>query len=302
MQRLQMIQRKTMSLLVSADQHVQRLHLPYFFWLRWCFTLTYLATFIERFLDADYITKTSLTYLSHLEGSPHIVFFGNLLLSSMDIYRTFLAIVAALSVLYASGRGGIWVPLVFAVSEFIFQTISVGNLYGHEGFIHQFLMLMILVEVGQGRLRHQMQTWNPSRLSGLAILLLRWQLMVLYFMAGLSKILSPDWQSHEILDRIFSNALYNRTFFDSLYADNFWVAPVLKFTLIGFQILFPFLVFIRPLRRWLFMLGILIHTFIAIKMDLYFFSFFVVSLYLLFCEDSCKERISSQKLPLSPSA
>ena len=300
MSRLQKLNQQVYFLFSRTDAHIRHLSLPFFIWLRWCFAAVYLAAFTERFIDADYITKTSLTYLSHLKDESHFLFFGNLLLSSPDVYRGFLALLAVFTILYASGLGSLWVPLLFIALEFIYQTISAGNLYGHEGFIHQFLLLMVLIEVGQGRIRHA-HHWVTSRVSGLAILLLRWQLMVLYFMAGLGKILSPDWQNGEILDRIFFNTLYNRSFFDALYADNAWVAPILKYVLIGFQILFPLLVFIRPLRRWLFAAGIVIHTFIAVKMDIYFFSFFVVSLYLLFCDEDCKTRISSQNGPDKPS-
>lgn len=289
------------SLLIKLDQRIQHLSLPAFVWLRWCFVITYLASFVERFLDAEYITATSLAYTDHLLKAPVHRYLADLLLTSPDFYRFFICVLALIAIFYGTALGGLWIGCLFLILEFIMQIVSAGNVYGHEGFIHQFLLLMILTEAGQGRIHHN-HRWFASRLSGIGILLLRWQFIVLNFMAGLGKVLSSDWKNNNILDRIFMNSLYNGSFFDPLYTSaHTWIAPLLKYIIIGFQILFPAFIFIKPLRRWIFAVGILIHTFIAIKMSLYFFSFFVVSLYLLFWESNSKDRMSSQNSPDNPS-
>lgn len=304
MSRLSLISKKLTVRFVRYHRQIQNLNLPGFVLLRWLFVVVYLITFVERLLDYSFISRTSLAYLQTVQGEAFLKTVASLILTNSESYIFFLIFMMLLSCLYAIGRGGAWVLLVFGISEFFYQMVSAGNSYGHEGFIHQFLVLLILLEIGQGRIDgcRLSVTWQPSLLTGLSILLLRWQLMVLYFMAGLSKWVSPEWQTNDILDRIFLNQIYFSLPWDSIYLTyKNTVGTFIRYSIIAFQLSFPFLILFRKTRPLILTCGIIFHLLIALKMGIYSFSLFMISLYLLFYEKDDKRDISCQKLPVKPS-
>ncbi len=250
--------------------------------------LVLIEIYIDHIADTEHIRITSTTFLSTFPAGSLDRLLSNLLLSSSAIHLAFLCSCVLLAGCYLFRLGGLKIVWLMFISEWIFQIVNAGNIYGYQGAIHQFLLLLVIIEIAQGRLQ---------LLSGLATALIRLQLVTVYFMSGIAKILSPDWQSPDILQRIFLNSKYTPMFFDPLFAAEFF-APMLIVGAKAMLILFPAALINWRGRKFILAAGMLFHLVLALKMNLYAFGFFMVSLYLVLGNEA---ESSDQKSPLNPS-
>jgi hypothetical protein len=257
----------------AVHQRVCSLQIKYFTLLRTLLILVLIEIYFEHIADAEHIRLTSIVTFSTLSGNGDFTAsLFRFLMSSSVIHLSFLWICTLLAAGYVFRIGGLWTAGLMFVTEWIFQIIHTGNLSGHQGAIHQFLPLLVIIEGARGRM---------PLLNGIATALLRLQLVMVYFMSGLSKILSPEWQSAEILQRIFLSKTAVPMVIDPIFASAFF-APVLILAIKILQISFPAALAEWRGRKIILGMGVLFHLVLALKLSLYFFGIFMVSLYLVF--------------------
>ena len=282
----------------KLDSYFKALKLDYFLFFRLLIGFVFFEILVEHFIDAEFISITSAAYVKSLHtASDHRQFLVDSLLGSPDRYRCLIALCSIFTILYCTGIGSAFVIWIFLVMEWLFQLVSAGNLFGHEISIHQILLLIILVELGQGRIKlfkSQGFNWKPSLVSGLSIALLRLQVPIIYFVSGLGKILSPGWKSPDILKRIFLNSAYPKSLFDSLFVGTESIQPYLAWGIQIFLLSFPLLLIFKKSRKWAFLGGVLFHILIAWKIEIYFFSLYMTCLYLIYLEKDKTNRSANQ--------
>jgi hypothetical protein len=240
----------------------------------------------EHLLDAEFIATTSRVFAN---TSPDLSalqrFLSELLLQSGTTYSLFLFCGMTSTALYMTGLGNISVVWLLLALEWMFQILNTRSLYAHEYVIHSFIMLLCIIEIGQGRIKFNRfvpYQWKLSAVSGSAILLIKLQFFAVYFMAGLAKILSPAWSHNDVLDKIFLNSRYPSLFLDFILIEHKALTPYLIFAVKAFLICFPLAIMNRRLRRPAVVAGVLFHLTVGLKIGLYGFGFLMVSLYLLF--------------------
>lgn len=161
-------------LLPSLHKKVSGLQLRFFLALRFIFSVVLIGSAVERLLDAEFVRRTSFAYAHIFPSDLHrwLRFFYE----SSWAFSSFLMIFSLIVLIYACGFGGRWILVLAGLAEFCFQHLTAGNVYGHEGFIHQFFILLLVYEFCLGRQRRG-QLVNPTNSfgAGLAVVLLRWQ-------------------------------------------------------------------------------------------------------------------------------
>jgi len=118
-------------------------------------------------------------------------------------------------------------------------------------------------------------------LSTIMIRFIQIQLCVIYMFSGLEKLRGNSWWEGTAIWEAFSFygiSLVNSSVILSLPL----ISSVLTIFTILFEIYFPVLVWVPKIRSILLILGFCFHLSIAICMNLYFFSFIMLSAYILF--------------------
>jgi hypothetical protein len=109
------------------------------------------------------------------------------------------------------------------------------------------------------------------------------QVLFCYVFAGYYKLTGEMWRNGEALyytlhiDRFSSDFLQSKNI-----AGNVWLMMVLNYVVLGYQLLFPVLVFVKK-WKWVFLaLGTIIHLVIGAGMHLWDFALILISCYALF--------------------
>ena len=144
-------------------------------------------------------------------------------------------------------------------------------------------------------------------LSNLAVLSIMLYLCIAYLAVGLSKLFEPLWQSGEATYYALLNERYKGTSLNELIVKNKWVNYMINYGTILFELLFPFIIWFKKLRRYLLVTGIIFHLCIYIFMMIYGFQIIFILMYgfflpndqLLKFADKISNFFGSRKGPIS---
>ncbi len=119
-------------------------------------------------------------------------------------------------------------------------------------------------------------------LSNLAAVSIMLQLCVAYFSSGIAKISEPLWQNGEATYYALSMERFMGTAFNKYIAQYKWVDYFTNFSTICFELLFPFLIWVKNWRKPLLIAGVLFHLCIYIFLMIYGFQIVFVLIYGMF--------------------
>lgn len=165
----------------------------------------------------------------------------------------------------------------FAVSNInnrVFCTLSGGDyLFQHFLFFAIFL---------SGNFENVNSGFNEisKALHNTGVIALRIQLCLVYFLAGYTKILDPDWMDGSAISDAFKIYDYNTPLFYDVPRS--LLTEILNYTVVFYQFLFPVLVWIKSIKKWYLVLGIIQHLFIAFAFGLPTFGLIMVLSYSIF--------------------
>lgn len=112
------------------------------------------------------------------------------------------------------------------------------------------------------------------------------QVIIVYAVAGFYKLLGTQWPAGEAFYYALQIDQYSSPFWQSA---NLIGVPGLYATLnyigLGYQLLFPIVIWIKKIRGMFLIIGLSFHLFIGIFMHLWDFAFAMIFCYVLFLED-----------------
>jgi len=113
--------------------------------------------------------------------------------------------------------------------------------------------------------------------------LIRFQIALVYFNAGLWKLLNPLWRNGSAVHYVLETNVYHR--FPVLLPATFdWVIPVLTYGTLFWEIAFAFLLLFRPTRRVAIALGVLLHAGMLSTIEIGPFHWVMLASYLSFLD------------------
>jgi uncharacterized membrane protein YphA (DoxX/SURF4 family) len=119
----------------------------------------------------------------------------------------------------------------------------------------------------------------PTFISPWSLRLLFVQMALIYLFNGFYKIVGPDWRSGDALHSILGNVQWARWSFAELSAP-YPVTKVLTWLVLAWELGFPILVIMKPLRTPTLWFGVALHIGLAVSLELGLFSFYMLCLYL----------------------
>lgn len=197
-----------------------------------------------------------------------------------------------LLVLLALGVVSRWVGLaaIYLQLAFLFRNYSVA--FGADQIGTIFLLYLALT---QSDARLSLRSWwrrqsgrpelSGDLLTSVFYRFLQIQLCVIYVYSGMEKLKGGSWWDGTAVWSVFANS-------QMVIADLTWVrhlpllVVLISFSTILFELYFPVLVWVRPLRKYFLAAGVLFHAGIGVVMALWSFALIMISPYLLFVEEA----------------
>jgi len=124
----------------------------------------------------------------------------------------------------------------------------------------------------------------------LGLLFCQLQVVNIYLMSGLDKVMSETWRSGEAFAYVRHLELLYNPVLPDLFANNFWDF-IFSWTTILFELSFVVLVWIKKTRLPMLLIGIVFHLFIWIVLSLPDFGMIMILSFLIFLKDEDYERL-----------
>ena len=118
-------------------------------------------------------------------------------------------------------------------------------------------------------------------LTSVGIRILQIQFCIVYVYAGIEKIRGNSWWEGTAIWRVFANPQMTTADF-TFFRYTPWIMPLLTYGTLIFELYFPFLIYSKKFRYPAMIVGLGFHLGITVVMGLPFFSFCMMSSYLLF--------------------
>ena len=106
------------------------------------------------------------------------------------------------------------------------------------------------------------------------------QILMVYFIAALSKLNDIDWLHGDALYKISKVGHYNM--FSTWFNSNYLVDVLLNYVVLGYQLLFPVLVWIKKIKKMFLLIGVLMHLYIAFVIGLVEFGSVMIISHIIF--------------------
>lgn len=156
-----------------------------------------------------------------------------------------------------------------------------------DRFLRTSLLFFVFVESFRYLSVNKLQpSWIPGNLSSLAILSIMIHTCLLYFANGIAKIRQQDWQEGRAMDYFFNFSSEMDIFgLDEKLGFMQSFFPWLGYLTIIFQLFFIVAIWFKPWKYIWIVMGILIHVFMAIILQLYKFEIIIILHFGFFLND-----------------
>lgn len=238
-----------------------------------------------------YVTRVTVMFSAQGVYSPYLI--GDWALPPFAAYVAYLGLMVTISGFILGVRTRWVTPLLLLLyTYFYFLNLAVLN----TSYDRLNLLLLItlcfadLDRVWSIRPRSLPGSNNQLTASVWSARLIVIQVCLLYFGSGLWKLLNPAWQSGDLLRWTLIGPWGNSlSFWLVSTVHSPWVYNLLTWGVIGFELAFPFVAFLSPLRRYAFILGVIFHVANASLLNVPEF-LNCITTYVLFMQSEVVER------------
>ncbi len=169
------------------------------------------------------------------------------------------------------------------INSYLYSTLTAGDY-----LLNQLLFFNIFFSLqpsSQPVLNDLKTAFHNMALAGIKI-----QVCLVYFLTAWFKLTDPLWLNGTAVYRIFQIPEYTNALLICL---PFWFCLILNYITIGYQLLFPVLIWFRRFKIWFFAFGILQHLLIAFAMGLFSFGIVMIICYILFLKYDYSKAVPS---------
>jgi len=190
-------------------------------------------------------------------------------------------------------------PKLSSVMIFISTTILINKMYlantGGDYLIS--VLLFYLMFIWEANNKKQASTIVlQNTISNTFFLVVKIQIVLLYVIAGYTKLIDPLWNSGEAIFYTLKVDWYSHPILQSGVFENKYLLKTSAYFGIAYQLLFPIGVSIKKLKTPFLLSAVLFHLFIGIGMGLFAFSMTMMITYqLFFSEYQCKRVLDRLK-------
>jgi predicted DCC family thiol-disulfide oxidoreductase YuxK len=220
-----------------------------------------------------------------------------------SVARHYLWFIAGQLLFATLGMLGLWPRLMLALTYILTMNINslTGVVLDGGNNLSQLLLLYLIFVNSSGRpLREGWHAPWLRALSNSGFLLCQLQVAIVYLTAGLLKSNGHLWQNGMALYYLFQSETYGHPWVGMLMQKSPILSLIGTYTTLGFQWLFPILIWQRRWRLPLISFGLLLHLGIAFGMGLFTFGLVMCVSYLLFLPEDKAEQLLATFRERSP--
>lgn len=192
------------------------------------------------------------------------------------------------------------IGLLPRISSFMvfFTTVNLQNriyLTVTGGDVLLFLVLFYLSFVSSGKKPKNADMYHlQNAFDRIFIFLIKMQLIIVYGISAIYKLQSPQWLDGTAVQQILLIDEYSLPVLQKAVCAAPFIFKMLTWLTLLYQIVFPVLVFVKPVKNYLLFLGLIFHLFIALGMGLLNFSLVMVCCYAIFYDFSRQNEPQKQ--------
>jgi len=166
------------------------------------------------------------------------------------------------------------------IALFFFKIlIALRSPYGLDGAYQMHLVILFALSIGS-------LCGICSKISIISLCFIAGELVISYFISGITKLTSPAWRKSFALNAIFSTRTYGHSLFFRLISQRNVLATSMSWMIFLFETLFFLVIFLHPMHAIVLLVtGLLFHLFNAVFMGLNDFLFAFSAAYpaLIYC-------------------
>jgi len=172
-----------------------------------------------------------------------------------------------------------WMPRLSALVAFVlhvsFLHRNMASVFGIDLIATFYLLYLSMVDLRPAR------SESAKTLTSVMFRLGQIQPCIIYAFSGLEKMKGTHWWRGEAIWDVLANSQLAR--FDFAFIAQFPLLIVIAtYVTLAWEIYFPILIWIRPIRPWMMLIGVMLHVGIGISINIPFFSGIMMLLYSLF--------------------
>jgi hypothetical protein len=243
-----------------------------------------------------------LPYLNTLYGSLGIIATQHLNgftlttlvnLLSVDAIKNYYILFFMVQLLFALiGLMGFF-PRICSMVVF-FTTINLENrIYStiSGGDVLLYLMLFYLSFISGGKkFKNENLNQIQNAFDRIFIFMCKAQLVIVYAVSAIYKLQSPQWLDGSALQQILLIHEYSLPALQKAVCSAPFLFKILTWLALSYLVLFPVLIFIKRVKNYLLLGGVIFHLFIAFGMGLFNFGLIMICCYAIFYDFGKKPR------------
>ena len=179
-----------------------------------------------------------------------------------------------------------WVKWIVLIGQISYEVRTPALFYGVDKILAALLFILCLAPIGRAlsldrvravraakraRLRATLPPYTSSW-AGACTRLMQIQMVALFFYSGIEKLRGDEWWNGDAVWFLFASSEYYSPVLLDLLARQYWLVNVATYSTILIELAFPFLIWQRRTRPYLFAAAIFLHLQFMIFMALYYFS------------------------------
>ena len=183
-----------------------------------------------------------------------------------------------------------WVKWLVLIGHISYDYRNPEMLYGVHAILASLLLILCFAPIGRAisldrvrevrRAKRQDLAAHPPQFTSpwafACTRLMQIQMAVLFFYSATDKLRGNDWWQGDAIWNVFViDDYYNGALLDVL-ASQYWLVNVATYSTILIEIAFPFMIWQRASRPYLFAAAVFLHLQFALLMNLYCFSFVMI--------------------------
>jgi hypothetical protein len=234
------------------------------------------------YTDAGILPLSAIADLVSMKYRFSILFYVNSLTGVWILHTLFL--VSLLTMAFGIfPRTSAFVALILHLS-FLHRNMAIA--YGVDS-IAVFFLFCLSMSNAQGK-----RGTLAATLESMGLRLIQFQVCVIYVYAGFEKLKGTLWWKGEAVWYTVAN--YQIATMDFSWLAHFPILIVLAtYSTVLWEVYFPVLIWIQPLKRWVLLYGILLHLGIALTVNIPFFAAIMICTYVLFLNNEELDQILS---------
>jgi hypothetical protein len=153
------------------------------------------------------------------------------------------------------------------------------------------LLLLLLFFLMFFSVKDEKKTELQHLINNVAAMACFFQLVILYFFSGIYKLYGPEWLNGSALFLTIMMDEFSHPWIKNNLTENNLFLIIGTYITLGYQLIFPIIIWLKKLRKYFLWVGLILHFSIAIVLGIFDFGIIMMIAYLMYLENEKARNI-----------